>query len=459
MSSSTDAGQPQQAPPPRGRRARAAGRNPLPEGTLSIGAGLIVAGVASYAFLMLPARTGQLDAAQYAGLSALWFLVFTAGPGVFMPLEQETGRALSARLVQGLGGAPVVKRAALLGGALAAALVVVALALSPVLLDKLFNHQLGLLAGFLVALPAYAAMHLARGTLSGTRHFTAYGVLLGSEGILRLAAGAVLVVAGITYAGPYGLAMGLAPLAALVLVASRTRDVLQPGPEARWSELSKALGFLLSAQVLAQLLVNAAPIAAVVLASDGEREEAGRFGAGYLLARVPLFLFAAVQAALLPKLAGLAAAGRHDDFRTGLRRLLLVVVAVTVVATAVAFTLGPWAIRVAFGPDFELGRVNLAILAAASGFFMVATTLAQALIALEAYRRVVVGWAVGVVTFLVVVSFGNDLLLRVEMAFLWGSTASTLLMAGLLWQRMRAGRVPRELDPLLDAIEHEYVEP
>ena len=41
-----------------------------------------------------------------------------------------------------------------------------------------------------------------------------------------------------------------------------------------------------------------------------------------LLARIPLFMFQAVQAALLPRLSRLAAKGELDEFRAGLKRLL-----------------------------------------------------------------------------------------------------------------------------------------
>jgi len=37
-------------------------------------------------------------------------------PGVFLPLEQEVGRAVSARLARGVGGGPVITRAGWLGG-------------------------------------------------------------------------------------------------------------------------------------------------------------------------------------------------------------------------------------------------------------------------------------------------------------------------------------------------------
>ncbi len=60
-----------------------------------------------------------------------------------------------------------------------------------------------------------------------------------------------------------------------------------------------------------------------------------------LLARIPLFLFQAVQAALLPRLSRLAARGEIEEFRAGLRRLIVVVIAVGVVGIAGSFLLGP----------------------------------------------------------------------------------------------------------------------
>ncbi|MEY2589667.1 MAG: hypothetical protein QOJ67_1651, partial [Acidimicrobiaceae bacterium] len=76
-----------------------------------------MAGVSAYGFLVLSARV--LGKAEYAPLSVLWAAVFLAGPGFFLPLEQEVSRALAARRALGLGTGPVLRRAAMLGGALA----------------------------------------------------------------------------------------------------------------------------------------------------------------------------------------------------------------------------------------------------------------------------------------------------------------------------------------------------
>ena len=55
----------------------------------------------------------------------------------------------------------------------------------------------------------YALAHLTRGIWSGTGRFTAYGMLMGSEGVMRMVLAIVLAVAGVKAVGPYGLLVGL----------------------------------------------------------------------------------------------------------------------------------------------------------------------------------------------------------------------------------------------------------
>ena len=82
----------------------------VPEGTFAVGAGLAISGITTYGFQILAFR--GLSKPDYAALNALWVFVFVLAPGVFLPLEQEVGRALSARRVRGVGGGPVIRRAA-----------------------------------------------------------------------------------------------------------------------------------------------------------------------------------------------------------------------------------------------------------------------------------------------------------------------------------------------------------
>ena len=409
---------------------RANRRNPLPEGTLAVGGGLLVAGITSYGFLVISAR--MLGPHRYSGLSVLWALVFLVGPGFFLPLEQEVGRALAARRVLGQGGRPVILRAAAAGGALAVLILIASLVAATTILEHLLDDQTLLFVGLLLAFVGYLFEHLARGSLSGNGRFGPYGVVIGAEGAMRMAGCVILAVVGVDTAGPYGLVLGLAPFLAVGIGMRGQRGLAQPGPDAPWAELSTALGYLLTASLLAQLLVNAGPLAVKVLASESEQDAAGRFLAGLVLARIPLFLFQAVQASLIPKLATLAAAGRLREFREGLRKLLGVVLGLGVVATVGCLTVGPTLVERVFGEEFRLGRADLGYLAAASAAYIVALSLAQALISLAGYARVTVAWLAGIAAFVVVTASIEGLLLRVELGFLAGSLVSAVAMGALL---------------------------
>jgi O-antigen/teichoic acid export membrane protein len=409
--------------------------------------------------LLVTARA--LGPERYSALSVLWTLVFFAAPGFLFPIEQEVSRAVSARRAVGLGGGPVIKRAAVLGGGLAVALIVLALALSRVLLRELFDGETLLLVGLIISLPAYAGVHLFRGALSGTGRFRAYGALLAVEGGARTVAVLIMAGIGVKSAGPFGLLIGVASAVALGTVLTRQRGLFEPGPEAPWSELSEALGWLLLASVLAQGFVNASVPLVKVLAAPSEQAIAGQFQAGLIISRVPLFLFQAVQASLLPKLAGLAASGRFTDFRTGLRRLVLVVAGIGAAATVGGFAIGQWVLRTAFGAGFDkLSSNDIGFLALASAAFMLAMALSQALIALRGYAKVALGWAVAIVVFAVGTALGRNLLPRVELGLVAGSFVAVAAMALLLrWQMARG--VPSTIEPVLRHLgaDAEIIEP
>ncbi|HEY2812076.1 MAG TPA: hypothetical protein VGJ03_01300 [Acidimicrobiales bacterium] len=432
--------------------ARARGSNPLPEGTLEVGVGLILAGVTSYGFTVVAART--LGKAEYAPLSVLWALVFVAGPGFFLPIEQEVSRALAARRARGEGTGPVIRRAAMFGELIAAVLVIVLLILSPLIVSNLFNGEWLLFVALLFGTVGYSVEHLARGAYSGTGRFRPYSVVVGGEATLRFLACVVLAIVGATYAGWYGMALGLAPAFAVLISLRGQHGVVTDGPDAPWSELSSALGALLAGSVLAMVLVNGGPIAMKILAGEGQDELVAQFFTAVIIARIPLFLFQAIQAALLPKLSALASAGRFDEFRIGFRKLVVVVASVGAVAVLVAFVIGPWAIRLLYGADFNLGHRTVGLLAAGSVLFMLAQAMAQAVIALGGHTKMAVCWFVSVVVFVIVTALGNDLYLRVELGLLAGCAVACIGMAGLVRQLVHNGAAVHTGD-LIEAI-HDF---
>jgi O-antigen/teichoic acid export membrane protein len=440
----------------RAQRLIEAAKKPMPEGTYAVGAGLLVSGITTYGFQILSFRA--LDKAAYAALSGLWVVVFVVAPGFFLPLEQEVGRALADRRARGVGGGPLVKRAALAGTLLAITLIIASLVASGPIIDSLFHGRDALLTCFVIALASYGVQHLTRGTLSGNGRFGPYGMILGAEGVIRLLPCIVLAAAGVDQPVYYGLCLAVPPVLASVVALRGQHGLLTPGPDAPWSELSSRLGFLLAGSVLAQALSYAAFLGVTLLATTHQQKaSAGDFIAGLFLARIPILLFQAVQAALLPKLAGLAGSGRREDFRSGLKKLVLIVAGIGVIGVVAGYTAGPWAGHLLFGTKFNLGGKDLALLAAGSGAFILALTLAQALIALLGHARATGAWVIGIVGFVVVTALGHDLFFRVELGYLIGSVLSAIAMAALLVDQMRR-IAPDSLAELVEQIEHEPLE-
>ena len=363
--------------------------------------------------------------------------MFLLGPGLFLPLEQEVSRALAERRAQGVGGAPVFRRAATIGIGLALGVLVILIATSRLLVDKLFDGQLLLLVGLALGLVGALGGHLTRGCLSGTSNFKAYGTYIGSDGLIRFLACAFVAMLGVKTAGWFGIAVGIAGILAVPVALKVQRPQLEPGPEAAWQEISRSLFYLMAGTLFAYALMNLGPVLIKLLATEAETKKAGYFFSAVVVARIPLFLFQAIQASLLPKLTELASAGRLGDFRVGLRRLVAVVAVLAVVGTGVGYVLGPMVVKMMSGEDVVVEHRTMGLLAAGSGIYMLALALAQAVIALGGHRRQAVGWFAGALALLLTTWLvSDDLYLRVEVGLLVGSLVAFVVMGYLLMRRL-----------------------
>lgn len=422
----------------------------LPPGMLGVGIGLGVLGLSSYGFLAICAHV--LHPAAFAGLSVLYVIAYTFGPGAFLPFEQEIARALSERRARGQGGGPLLRRALLLSTAVTIVLLVLALALHAPLTRELFDGSDVLFAGLLISIVGLAAAYVGRGIFAGNGQFGAYGAQLAAEGGTRFVACVVLVACGVRSVGGYGLVLGAAFVAAVLITAAPLRRTPRGGPDAPWSEFTGRIGWLIVGAVLSLGLVNAGPVAVKLLA-HGDKTAAGQLLAGLLLARLPLFLFAAVQAALLPSLAADLAAGDTGKFVAGVRRLVLTVAGLSGVMTLALAAIGPPVMHVLFGAGFRLGRLDLVLLSTATGIYMVATVLSNGLLALKRFGLAALGWTVGVAVFAAVIALHLSLYARLEYSFLAAVVVAAAVFAVLVraaTQSFRAG--PPGLVPLTEVV-------
>ena len=424
----------------------------LPEGTVAVGGGLVVNGLAAYTFITLASR--DLGAEAYTPVGLLWALSFLLGPGFFQPLEQETARVIAGRSANGLRS--VVRPAAILGGSLALALVVVAVVVAPWIVGSLFAGHGILFVALLLVLVGLGTGHLVRGVLAGLGRFGGYARYFIGDGVGRLLLVGIGSLVLTDDVAVYGLAVGGAPfLGVAAALTGRRSGATAGGPEVsqsatatatapdavvsgRRSELAAlapAMGFLLVASVSTAIVLNVSPLAVELLAGPDQGDEAGRFLNALLVARVPLFFFQAVQASLLPKLSSLAADGRLEEFRHVLARLLALVGTLGAAAIVACALVGHLVVEMAFGAGFAVGRRDMVLLAASSAVLMIVLSLAQALIAQRCQGRMALAWFAGLCAFPVVLTFGGDLFLRVELALLATVVTAMVAMAVLLARR------------------------
>jgi O-antigen/teichoic acid export membrane protein len=368
-----------------------------------MGGGLLVLGAAGYGFVALAGHT--LSPADAAPVDSFYLLINIIGPGVFAALEQETNRAVSARLAAGGDVRPVGRNATKIGIGLLVAVVVVLAAVGPVLVPTALGGQWALFVALLLGTATAAMIYLARGLLGGQRRFGGYAATLAVEGLARLLPCVIVALSGGATAGGYALlfAAGSALGAAAGLPALRTRPApvtsTTAGPAVESTAgMARATAVLAGSTLLAQLVANLAPV--VVAArlgtnADANTATAATFASAFVLVRIPLFVFAPVQAMLLPRLTAAATRRDRTAVRNDIRRVLLAVGAVGAAGALASLLIGPWAVRVLFGAHVALSGSILGALGLGTLALMAAQVLQPGLVALDRHRSATVSWLLG----------------------------------------------------------------
>jgi len=245
---------------------------------------------------------------------------------------------------------------------------------------------------------------------------------------LRVVACAVFLTAGLDNVGPYALMVAVVPLTIALAAFASGRLRSSTGSPATWTELAPNLGWLLLGTLCAGALINAGPLTVDILGDGSEPELVTRFANAVLLARVPLFLFQAVQAAMLPRLARLAALGDAKEFRDVLRRLFVLVGGVGVIGVVGAFVAGPWVLELVY--EGGIDRRTITLLAFASAAYMLAAACAQSVLSMSGHVYVAIGWVTSFATFIATAAWSSDdLFLRVELALISSALVALAVFA------------------------------
>ena len=396
-------------------------------GARILSVGIATTGLVTFAYFSLASHSLSED--DYKGLAVLWSVLFLIISIIYRPVEQLLSHTIASRRAQGHEGHPL--RVPLVIQATAATVfLAVALALREPITDDVFDGSDELYWVLVVAVLAYAASYFARGWLAGHQRFGLYGGLVLLESCSRCLFALAVAIGIVSGQGAVALGIAAAPLVSLLVIPWA---IEHRGPaEGERGSIREGAGFagaVLAIMIAEQALLNGPVLAVDVTAADAAL--AGFVFNVLLITRAPLQLFQAIQTSLLPHLSGIAATGGGPEFRHAIRVTVLAIAAFAGVVVLALGAIGPWAMGVLFGGDFDYARGGLMLVGLGMGFHLTAGTLNQAALARRRGAQAAAAWLTSAALFLIwlLVTPLDDPVLAVEV----GYCATTALLAAALW--------------------------
>jgi len=389
--------------------------------------GIATTGLVTFAYFSLASHS--LSEVDYKGVSLLWSVLFLIISIIYRPVEQLLSHTIASRRAQGHEGHPL-RVALIIQASAATGFLVLALALREQLTDDVFDGSDELYWVLVVAVLAYAASYFARGWLAGHQRFGLYGGLVLLESCSRSLFALAVAIGIASGQGAVALGIAAAPLVSLLVVPWAIERRGDPaGERGSMREGAGFAGAVLAIMVAEQALLNGPVIAVDAAAADAAL--AGFVFNVLLITRAPLQLFQAIQTSLLPHLSGIAATGGGPEFRHAIRVTVLAIAAFAGTVVLALGLIGPWAMGVLFGGDFDYARGGLMLVGLGMGFHLTAGTLNQAALARRRGAHAAAAWLGSAALFLawLLVTPLDDLVLAVET----GYCATTALLAVALW--------------------------
>jgi O-antigen/teichoic acid export membrane protein len=387
---------------------------------VSLASGVGASALSTYVYLIVVAR--EVGPVEYASFSFFWAVIAILGTGVFIPIENETGR-------RGVDAPVGHERGSLLRSAIGAAMIASA-GLSVLLLASwagvadYFGDDVLLGLALVASCLAFSVQIPVKGVLSAQRQFRWYASVLGSDALVRIALAVALVALTDASAGVLAFAI---PAATLVSAAVGRLGVGPSRSSGALSLLRKA-GMLIAGAAALQTLLGAPVLVARLLAPAGQEAVAGTLLAAILVVRIPVFVFQSIEGLVVPRIAELAYGGDMPRLRTVLRLVVLGVGGLAAVTTAIWSSIGPEVVALMFGADFVVTHTTMALLGLGTGVFMLAVVASDITISLRGHREMAACWVAALVVAVLSVPLIPDFELQVTLPLVIGSAVAAALL-------------------------------
>ena len=409
-----------------------ASRGPVARGSMArVGTATALTALCGYAVIYLAAR--DLAPSGFSIFGVFWG-AFGLVTGAANGLLQETTREVrSTRYVTDVvatGRTRPLRVAALIG---VAAAVVIA-GTSPLWGERVFVEARWLSVALLsVGLAGFCLHATLLGMLAGTDQWTRYGALMVTDAVIRLALAAATVALGWGLAGFLWATVTGAVAWLIVLVASpparATARLLTAGGTATFL---RGAAHSVTAAGASAILVMGFPVL-LKLTSNQLGAQGGVIILAVTLTRAPLLVpLTAMQGNLI---------AHFVDARSDRVRSLVtpagIIGGIGALGVLAAGLVGPWLLRVGFGPQYQAGGALLAWLTAAALAIAMLTLTGAGAVAAALHRAYSLGWVGATVASGLLLLLPLPLPDRTVVALLCGPLAG---IGVHLWALARAGR-------------------